>query len=238
MDGGVGETWHYYWGVYVNLTTCTTAERSTWACVSHSVYLKEHHNARMVFYRTYPTPDMSMFQEHDWCGFYADVDEAIPTNTPEPRWKEVYLIIFFDSYHAGDKLTRRYRTGYIIFLNNAPISWLSKKQATIETSVFWAEFVAMRIGMETLRVLRYKLYMMGEPISGPSLICGKICQLFTTHSSQSPHWRKSWIQFFTMRLGDLWKWRKVLRACAISGKPGRHLYKSSSRWRKVEAPYC
>ena len=39
-------------------------------------YLKGHHNARMVFYPKYPTPDMSMFQEHDWCGFYGDVKEA------------------------------------------------------------------------------------------------------------------------------------------------------------------
>ena len=28
-------------------------------------YLKGHYNARMVFDPTYPTPDMSMFQEHD-----------------------------------------------------------------------------------------------------------------------------------------------------------------------------
>ena len=32
-------------------------------------HLKGHHNARMVFDPTYPTPDMSMFQEHDWCDF-------------------------------------------------------------------------------------------------------------------------------------------------------------------------
>ena len=35
-------------------------------------YLKSHNNSRMVFDPTYPTPDMSMFQEHDWCGFYGD----------------------------------------------------------------------------------------------------------------------------------------------------------------------
>ena len=28
-------------------------------------YLKGHHNAQMIFNLTYPTPDMSMFQEHD-----------------------------------------------------------------------------------------------------------------------------------------------------------------------------
>ena len=77
------------------------------------------------------------------------------------------MIIFVDSDHAGDKLTIQSRTGYIIFLNNAPIDWLSKKQSTIETSVFGEEFFAVKIGMETLPVLRYKLCMMGVPISGP-----------------------------------------------------------------------
>ena len=32
-------------------------------------YMKSHHNARMVFDPTYPNPDMSIFQEHDWCDF-------------------------------------------------------------------------------------------------------------------------------------------------------------------------
>ena len=42
----------------------------------------------------------------------------------------------------------------------------------IETSVFGADCFAMKIGIETLRVLRYKLRMMGVSISGPSLIYG------------------------------------------------------------------
>ena len=110
-------------------------------------YLKVHQNSRMVFDPTYPTPDISMFKEHNWCDFYGDLKEEIPPNAPEPRGKEVDLRIIVDSDHAEDKLTRRFRTGYIILLNNALIDWLSKKQATIETSVFGAEFVAMKIGM-------------------------------------------------------------------------------------------
>ena len=58
-------------------------------------YLKGHHNARMVFDPTYPTPDMSMFQEHYWCYFYGDVKEVIPPNAPETRGKEDDLKIFF-----------------------------------------------------------------------------------------------------------------------------------------------
>ena len=58
------------------------------------------------------------------------------------------------SDHAGDKVTRRSRTEYFIFLNTALINWLSKKQATIEGSVFGAEFVAMKTGVEALRCVR------------------------------------------------------------------------------------
>ena len=94
-------------------------------------YLKGHHNAQMVFDSKKSTPDMSIFQEHDWCDFYGDVKEAIPPNAPDPKGKEIDLRIFVDSDHVGDKLTRRSKTGYIIFLDNAPIAWLSKKEAAI-----------------------------------------------------------------------------------------------------------
>lgn len=51
------------------------------------------------------------------------------------------------------------------------VQWFSKKQSTIEMSVF-SEFVAMKHGIDTLRGLRCKLWMMGILISGPSCIYG------------------------------------------------------------------
>ena len=122
-------------------------------------YLEKKHNSRVVFDPSYPTVDPSDFKECDWKHFYGDVHEALPPNAPEPRGKDVDLRMCVDSDHAGDKLTRRSRTGFVIFLNMAPIVWFSKKQTTIETSVFGAEFVAMKQGMETLRGLPYKLRM-------------------------------------------------------------------------------
>jgi hypothetical protein len=75
-----------------------------------------------------------------------------------------------DSDHAGDKRSRRSRTGFLIFCNMALIDWVSKKQATIETSVFGAEFIAMKHGIEKLQGLRYKLCMMRIPLARPSYI--------------------------------------------------------------------
>lgn len=54
----------------------------------------------------------------------------------------------------------------------ALIDWFSKRQPTIETSVFGAEFVALKNVVEKLRGLRYKLRMMGVPLSGPSYVYG------------------------------------------------------------------
>jgi hypothetical protein len=89
-----------------------------------------------------------------------------------------------DSDHAGNKLTRRSRTGFLIYINSALIDWLSKKQSTIETSVFGAEFVAMKTGLDRLPGLRYKLRMMGVDIDGPNYIYGD--NMSVIHNTQRP----------------------------------------------------
>jgi hypothetical protein len=69
-------------------------------------------------------------------------------------------------------------------MNTALVQWFSKQQATIETSVFGAEFVAMKIGIKSLRGLCYKLRMMGIRISGPSYIYGD--NMLVIHNTQRP----------------------------------------------------
>jgi hypothetical protein len=102
--------------------------------------------------------------------FYGSVEEAIPPNMPPPLGKDVDLRMMVDSDHAGEKRLQRSRTGFIIFCNLAPIIWLSKQQTTIETSVFGAEFVAMKHGIKTLGGLRYKIRMMGIALSWPTYV--------------------------------------------------------------------
>jgi hypothetical protein len=100
------------------------------------------------------------------------MEKAMPPDMPPPLGKDVDLCMMVDSDRAGEKRTRRSRTGFIIFCNIVPIIWLSKQQATIETSVFGAEFVAMKHKIEMMRGLRYKICMMRIPLSGPMYIYG------------------------------------------------------------------
>ena len=135
-------------------------------------YLKKKHNATLAFDPTYPDIDPSQFAVSDWRNFYGDINESTPIDAPAPKGKELIMRCFVDADHAGDLLTRRSRTGFLIYLNNAPIYWYSKKQTTIETSTFGSEFVAMKIATEYIRGLRYKLRTMGIRIDQPTFVYG------------------------------------------------------------------
>ena len=129
-------------------------------------FLKLHPRSRLVFDDSYVPLEPSSME--DFSEFYPNASEDIPPNAPEERGKAVQMIAFSDSDHAGDLLTRRSRTGVLIFLNRSPIIWYSKKQTAIETSTFGSEFMALKTATDLIKGLRYKLRMMGIPIDGPS----------------------------------------------------------------------
>jgi hypothetical protein len=97
---------------------------------------------------------------------YPDAVEDIPPNMPTPLGRAIQINAFFDADHAGDRVTRRSQSGIIIFLGMSPILWYSKRQNSVEVASFGSEFVAMRIGTELVKALRYKLRMFGIPIEG------------------------------------------------------------------------
>jgi hypothetical protein len=98
--------------------------------------------------------------------------EELPPNMPEPRGQGFVIDAKVVADHAADTVTRRSRTGFFVYLNCAPVYWLSKKQTSCESSSFSSEFVAMKQCCEYLRGLQYKLRMMGIPCEGPACIHG------------------------------------------------------------------
>ena len=136
-------------------------------------YLKNKHNAELVLDPSEPDIDLNLFQEEDWIhSQYGDIKEELPPNMPESLGKGIKIVAYVDSDHAGDSITRRSRTGFIIYINSSPIYWTSKKQTSIETSSFGSEFIAMKTCCEYIRGLRYKLRMMGIPCEFPAYIFG------------------------------------------------------------------
>lgn len=131
-------------------------------------YLKRFGRSSMVFNDIMPEFNEALFRQADWKGDYPDATEPLPPNAPEARGQYVNLTCFVDADHAGCRATRRSHTGFIIFINKAPIMFFSKRQNTVESSSFGSEFVALRQATDAIEGLRYKLRMLGVAIDGPT----------------------------------------------------------------------
>jgi hypothetical protein len=89
---------------------------------------------------------------------------------PEPLGNPVNIHVFVDANHAGNVVTRRSHTGILVFVQNSPILWISRRQNTVESSTFGSEFVALRHAKDIIVALRYKLRMFGIPLEGPAQV--------------------------------------------------------------------
>ena len=119
--------------------------------------------------------DRNLFERQNWSFSpygYEGLSETLPDGMPTSHGPSMTIRVYVDSDHAGDLITRRSRTGFIVFLNNAPIYSSSKKQGSCETSTFGSEFIAMKQATEYVHGLRFKLRMMGITVDEPAYVFG------------------------------------------------------------------
>jgi hypothetical protein len=117
---------------------CTAPRHMHLARLQHIYgYLQKFHSASMRVSTS--KTDLSTYQDidHDWaysmCG---DVEELIPVDIPEPLGETVVLLHYADANLYHDLITGRAVSGMIHFINQTPIEWYSKKQATVETATY------------------------------------------------------------------------------------------------------
>ena len=153
-------------------------------------YLRKYHNSEMVFDPSDPAVDEKQFERKDWTSseFGLELEEEVPSNMPEPRGQGFVMCAYVDADHAGDSVTRRSRTGFlVVYLNMAPIYWMSKKQTSVEKSSFGSEFIAMKqCTKKYIRGLRYKLRMMGIPCEEATFVFGDNQQSVLYNTSSIP----------------------------------------------------
>ena len=129
-------------------------------------YLRKHPKITLYLSPEVPNMDYDSFQtrKDDFSEIYRDAEETLPHRMPIPRGRSLIMSAFVDASHAANKKTRRSHTGYVVFLNRAPIVWYSKRQQTVETSTFSAEFIALKACLEAIEHLRFKLRCFGIPM--------------------------------------------------------------------------
>ena len=110
-------------------------------------YLKKYHNTELVYDPSEPEIELPKFEKRDWTASefgHVVGKEETPKDMPEPRGMGFVIRVKVDTDHASDTTTRRSRTGFLVYINSAPVFWWSKKQTSIESSAFGSEFIAMK----------------------------------------------------------------------------------------------
>ena len=135
-------------------------------------YLKAHAKLSIIIDASdHIVPNMKTpLNNVNWDEQYPGVREELPPDAPLPKGKPLKITCYSDSDHAGDLVTRRSTTGILLFVNNTPIKWYSKRQNTIESSTYGSELVSLRIATELVMEFRYRLRMMGVPLQGSSVL--------------------------------------------------------------------
>ena len=149
-------------------------------------YLAKFTHAKLRF-RT-QEPDYSGIPNitYDWAhSVYGDIEEDIPDDIPTPLGKHVRITHYVDANLYHDKITGRSVTGILDYLNQTPIDWYSKKQATVETATYGSEFVASRTCVERDIDLRTLLRYLGVPIRKTTFMFGD--NESVVNSSSTPH---------------------------------------------------
>lgn len=95
--------------------------------------------------------------------------EALPPLSADQQGLDVY--VYTDASFGDDPVTRRSRSGMLIFLNGAPIVWGSKKQHLVAPSTSAAETIAAQAGiMETQVLQRICTELLGRCIAPTPLL--------------------------------------------------------------------
>ena len=106
----------------------------------------------------------------DFGNQYKYFKEDIDPRAPEPLLDEMSLLVFVDADHAHDKVSGRSITGLITFLGSTPLTYASRRQTTVQTSTFGAEFTALKKAVEEAVTIRYHLRSMGVKVTKPTPI--------------------------------------------------------------------
>jgi hypothetical protein len=118
-------------------------------------------------------PDLSTYQDidHDWAySVYGNVEELIPVDIPEPLGEMVVLSHYADENLYHDLITGRAVTGIIHFINQTPIERYSKRQATVKTARYGAEFVAAHVAVDQIIDFQTTLRYLGVKVESKSYL--------------------------------------------------------------------
>jgi hypothetical protein len=95
---------------------------------------------------------------------------------------------YVDSDHASDRASdSRSQTGYLIFLNDFPVDWASRRQPVTAVSPAEAEVYAMREGVVAGRLVQWVAEEMGMAVKWPFEVLSDSTQAVSFQGATAPN---------------------------------------------------
>ena len=102
----------------------------------------------------------------DFLDDYPDAKEEMDPNFPKAFGPVLETAILIDADHAHDLNTRRSTTGLLAYVGSTPVIRISRRQGSIASSTYAAEFSALCTATEEAMNLQYMLCCLGVNLGG------------------------------------------------------------------------
>jgi hypothetical protein len=104
---------------------------------------------------------LKLYRESYGCSDLCEIDPSFPYPVNN---SELTITAFVDANLGSDDTIGRACTGYIIFAGHSPIAWVSKRQKSVATSTYSAEYAALRTTSDEIIAMRYQLQSLGVAV--------------------------------------------------------------------------
>lgn len=118
-------------------------------------------------------PDMLGLNDEEFyweISIYVDFIEILPEDTPILLGNNIAIVSYIDTNLFHNIITGKYITRILHLCNKSLIDFYSKKQSTIETTIYRSEYVTSKICVENILDLRIALRYLDIPIKNKSFI--------------------------------------------------------------------
>lgn len=128
LDGGNWPNRHHFQGVNVSIMPDGPTGGSLGNSVPYFRILGEEAQFKAPLWSELPWDWHVSIQGMQLEGVRVEVQESVPPNAPVLWGKEVDIQLYVNSDHAGNRVTRRSRTGFLVYVNSALRVWNWKEQ--------------------------------------------------------------------------------------------------------------
>eukprot|EP00957_Ditylum_brightwellii_P184139 14025784-Ditylum_brightwellii.AAC.1 len=98
---------------------------------------------------------------------YTYFTEEVDSRFLVPLFEELDLHIFCGAQHGHNKVTWRLITGFPPIVGSMPMTWSSKRQTSVHTLIFGADFTTLDAVVEEALMLHYHMRSMDIMVSKP-----------------------------------------------------------------------